>query len=133
MCVAEPAWGGDFPVIKHSVPKIRVPIERNKYQNGDRPFWEVFGYAGKSPTCGGGDRAVSNAPSLPPDQTVCKPLNPNTLYRIAWKNPSFDVNRKFLHVKRVKTATSGFFLRCQTLNVALSTKTGDKSVGNWAV
>jgi len=62
ICVAEPASGGDYPVIKHSVPKIRVAIERNKYQNGDRWFWGVFGYTGKSPTCGGGELSERQRP-----------------------------------------------------------------------
>ena len=36
--VIEPASAGDYHVIKHSVPKIWVAIERNKYQNVDRSF-----------------------------------------------------------------------------------------------
>jgi len=56
-----------------------------------------------------GDRAVSNAPvaAARPDQTVCKPLNPNTLYRSTQKKPPFDVTRKNIHLLKHKTPRYG--------------------------
>lgn len=63
---------------------MTVIADQNKDQNGDRSFWRVFRYKGKSPTGGGGDGAVGNAPASAalPHHKVFKALIQLQLYKM---------------------------------------------------